>query len=180
MVKYFGKHSFKQFIRGKPIRLGYKIWSLNSKYGYLVNFSLYQGKDRRVNEEYQIVFGKSTATLLMLLDELPEEKKKQRYNLFTDNLFTRLHLLSHLKSRGFSSTGTIRDNQIPKNCPLVSKNDMSKKERGDFDSCLERTNGILLTCWTDNNVVSAASTKYGVAPLASVKRYSAKEKKLFK
>ncbi|KAG5863110.1 hypothetical protein JTB14_014930 [Gonioctena quinquepunctata] len=53
---------------------------------------------------------------------------------------------------------------------------MSKKQRGDFDSCLDRTNGILLTRWTDNNVVSAASTKYGVAPLASVARYSAKEK----
>lgn len=178
MVKYFGKHSCKQFIRGKPIRFGYKIWSLNNKYGYLVNFSFYQGKDRRVNTEYQTVFGKSTAPLLMLLDELPEEKKKHRYNLFIDNLFTSFHLLSHLKSRGFSSTGTIRDNRIPKNCPLLSKKDMSKKQRGDFDSCLDRTNGILLTRWTDNNVVSAASIKYGVAPLASVQRYSAKEKKI--
>ncbi|KAG5873840.1 hypothetical protein JTB14_014379 [Gonioctena quinquepunctata] len=45
---------------------------------------------------------------------------------------------------------------------------MSKKQRGDFDSCLDRTNGILLTRWT----------KYGIAPLASVARYSAKEEKI--
>jgi DNA excision repair protein ERCC-6 len=44
MVKYFGKHSCKQFIRGKPIRFGYKIWSLNTKDRYLINFELYQGK----------------------------------------------------------------------------------------------------------------------------------------
>ncbi|KAG5886529.1 hypothetical protein JTB14_002026 [Gonioctena quinquepunctata] len=55
---------------------------------------------------------------------------------------------------------------------------MSKKQRGDFDSCLDRTNRILLTRWTDNNVVSAASTKYGVAPVASAARYSVKEKKI--
>ncbi|KAK9729986.1 Transposase IS4 [Popillia japonica] len=108
MGKYFGKHACKQFIRGKPIRFGYKVWSLNTKSGYLVNFSLYQGKDARVKEEYQVVFGKCTAPLLMLLDKLPEEKKKRRYNLFTDNLFTSFHLLSHLKTRGYSSTGTIR------------------------------------------------------------------------
>lgn len=33
MVKYFGRHSCKQFIRGKPIRFGYKVWCLNTKDG---------------------------------------------------------------------------------------------------------------------------------------------------
>lgn len=77
--------------------------------GYFINFSLYQGKDKRVKVEYQTVFGKFTAPLLMLLDELPEEKKisikkKLDYNLFTDNLFTSFHLLNHLKSKGYSDT----------------------------------------------------------------------------
>lgn len=169
MVKYFGRHSCKQFIRGKPIRFGYKVWSLNTKSGYLVNFSLYQGKDKREKEQYQTVFGKSTAPLLMLLDDLPEEKKKLRYNVFTDNLFTSFHL----KTTGYYSTGTIRDNRIPKNCPILSK-------KKDFDSSLDKTDGILLTRWLDNNVLTAASTKYGVAPLGNVKRYSSKEKKMSK
>lgn len=30
MIKYFGRHSCKQFIRGKPIRFGYKMWCLNT------------------------------------------------------------------------------------------------------------------------------------------------------
>lgn len=44
MIKYFGRHSSKQFIRGKPIRFGYKMWCLNSADGYLINFNIYQGK----------------------------------------------------------------------------------------------------------------------------------------
>lgn len=38
MVKYLERHSCKQFIRGKPIRFGFKMWCLNSKDGYLTKF----------------------------------------------------------------------------------------------------------------------------------------------
>lgn len=36
MVKYYGQHGCKQFIRGKPIRFGFKMWSLNTSSGYLL------------------------------------------------------------------------------------------------------------------------------------------------
>lgn len=35
MVPYFGRHSCKQFIHGKPIRYGYKLWVGTSNYGYI-------------------------------------------------------------------------------------------------------------------------------------------------
>lgn len=41
MVKYYGRHGCKQFIRGKPIRFGYKVWALNSSEGYLIAFDVY-------------------------------------------------------------------------------------------------------------------------------------------
>lgn len=44
MEPYYGRHGFKQFIRGKPIRFGYKFWCLCSHEGLLVNFKLYEGK----------------------------------------------------------------------------------------------------------------------------------------
>ena len=34
MVPYFVRHSCKMFIRGKPIRFGYKNWVLSSDDGY--------------------------------------------------------------------------------------------------------------------------------------------------
>ena len=43
MVPYYGHHSSKQYIRGKPIRFGFKIWCLNTRLGYLVQFDPYQG-----------------------------------------------------------------------------------------------------------------------------------------
>ena len=41
MVPYYGKHSAKQFIRGKPIRFGYKMWVLKTPLGYVIQFEPY-------------------------------------------------------------------------------------------------------------------------------------------
>ncbi|KAK9700900.1 Transposase IS4 [Popillia japonica] len=40
---YFGHHHMKQFIKGKPIRYGFKFWCLNSSEGYLLKFCPYCG-----------------------------------------------------------------------------------------------------------------------------------------
>ena len=47
MVPYYGRHSCKQFIRGKPIRFGYKVWMLSTSLGYVVKFEPYQGAKGR-------------------------------------------------------------------------------------------------------------------------------------
>lgn len=43
MIEYFVRHGFKQFIRGKPIRFGYKIWSLVSSSGFVYHMEPYAG-----------------------------------------------------------------------------------------------------------------------------------------
>ena len=45
MVPYYGKHGAKMFIRGKPIRFGYKIWALCGSNGYPYHLQIYQGKE---------------------------------------------------------------------------------------------------------------------------------------
>lgn len=40
MVPYYGRHSSKQFIRGKPIRFGFKVWSLNTAFGYCIQMDI--------------------------------------------------------------------------------------------------------------------------------------------
>ena len=40
MIQYFGSYGMKQFIRGKPVRFGYKLWSLNDHKGYCVDFQV--------------------------------------------------------------------------------------------------------------------------------------------
>ena len=45
MVPYLGLHSAKQYIKGKPVKFGYKLWMLCSSDGYPCNFEIYCGKD---------------------------------------------------------------------------------------------------------------------------------------
>ena len=44
MCEYYGRHGCKQFLRGKPIRFGFKIWCGTTPLGYLIWFDPYQGK----------------------------------------------------------------------------------------------------------------------------------------
>ncbi|KAJ8967162.1 hypothetical protein NQ314_003050 [Rhamnusium bicolor] len=131
----------------------------------------------RVSGDYQNVFGKAVAPFLTMLTELPDTKKSLRYSLYFDNHFTSLYLLSNLKALGYGVTGTIRDNRVPKNCPLPSKVIMKKKTRVEYVHTLDKRNGILLVRWVDNNIVSMVSTTYGISPLEEVKRYSQAQKK---
>ena len=46
IVRYYGHNSLKQFIRGKPIRFGYKLWAICGSGGGH-KFDLYCGKEER-------------------------------------------------------------------------------------------------------------------------------------
>lgn len=176
MVKYYGKNSMKQCIKEKPIPFGFKVWCLNAANGYLASFEIYQGKkENKSRDEYDKKYGKSTAPLVSMLDHLPE--KELPYQLFTDNLFTSFNLMTDMRKRGYGVTGTMRINRIPKDIPLPGKQIMEKKGRGAFVSKISKEDGVIVVRWTDNAVVSVASTTYGVQPLCSALRYSKEQKK---
>lgn len=179
MIKYFGRHSCKQFIRGKPIRFGYKMWCLNDPSGYLVNFDLYQGTNPKGHLPFEQEFGKNIAPMINMIHEFPEDIRKLPFRFYFDNLFTGFNVLFYLKQLGYDGTGTIRENRIPKSCPLLNKKYMLKqKKRGEYTSSLDKEDGIIVVKWVDNNVVTAASTCYGVSPITNVKRFSRAEKKV--
>ncbi len=176
MVKYYGNNGMKQCIKEKPVPFGYKIWCLNAANGYLAQFEVYQGKRTdNLKDEYSQKYGKCTAPLVNMLDHLPE--KDLPYQLFTDNLFTSFNLLTDMRKRGYGVTGTMRVNRIPKDIPLPDKKAMEKKGRGAFVSKISKEDGVIVVRWTDNAVVSVASTTYGVQPLCSTLRYSKDVKK---
>lgn len=179
MIKYYGHHGCKQFIRGKPIRFGFKMWSLNTSSGYLINFNLYQGKDPNENQQASQIFGKPTEPFIRMLNEMPDDKKRLPYKFYFDNLFTSANLLLYLRENGYGATGTVRENRVPKSCPLPNKQTLGKEmKRGDYCSMLDRENGIFIIKWMDNNLVILASTSYGVFPTSLVRRFSRKEKKV--
>ena len=51
IVPYFGRHSAKMFIRGKPIRFRYKLWSLCGSDGSPYHLQVYKGKKATSSNE---------------------------------------------------------------------------------------------------------------------------------
>ncbi|XP_050296479.1 piggyBac transposable element-derived protein 4-like [Anthonomus grandis grandis] len=112
-----------------------------------------------------------------MLDELPPEKNDLRYELYMDNLFSNPALYSYLQFRGYSATGTIRENRIPKQCSLTNKKMFVKIDRGFFETAMEKSDGHLYVRWMDNSVVTMMSTSHGAQEIEQLKRYSQQQEK---
>lgn len=168
MVPYFGRHSCKMYIKGKPVRFGFKLWCLCSSDGYLYKFVPYAGASKE----------KSTVGLggQVVLDLLSIVEKPENHQIFFDNFFSSYKLFTVLSEKGFYATGTIRENRT-NNCPLESTKSIAKKERGTYDTVYDEGTRISLVRWNDNSVVTAISNQFNSDPLSFTKRYSRKEKK---
>lgn len=59
MIPYFGRNGCKQFIKGKPIRFGYKAWVLALPSGYCINFDVYQGRKNQESSGEKLGLGAS-------------------------------------------------------------------------------------------------------------------------
>ena len=101
MVPYFGKHSCKQFIRGKPIRFGYECFMLASATRMAYNVSIYEGKTEKSNDDPL-----GTRVVKSSLEVCKELKK----HVFFYYFFTSYHLVHELNTIAFSATGTMREN----------------------------------------------------------------------
>ena len=69
MILYFGRHGAKQFLRGKPIRFGYKMWCLCDRLGYLIQCDPYQEACGTYDKE----LGFGASVVLDLASELPPD-----------------------------------------------------------------------------------------------------------
>ena len=164
MVPYHGKHSVKMFIRGKPIRFGYKIWSLAGSDGYPYMNLIYRGKDPTAPS---MPLGSRVVTRLLSIVE--QNSQPSNHFIFFHNFFTSHQLLVELQQRGFKATGTIRCNRTngaSKN--LVSDKDLKAIGRGHFDY---RCDGrVFIVKWNDNSIVHVASNCMTHEPVQVAKR----------
>ena len=129
MVDCYGRHGSKQFIRGKPIRFGFKNFCLCTLLGYLITFETYQGKTYRGKDYNE--FGKGGGCLLNIIDSLQCGLNKLPTVFYCDNYFTGVPLIAELSRSGQGFVGTIRDNRIPENKILASVTTMKKVPRGE-------------------------------------------------
>lgn len=170
MIPYFGRHSTKQHLHGKPIRFGYKVWSMCTRLGYLIQAEPYQGA-KTGNTMPQLGVGGSV--VMNLVNKLPSG---EHYSFYIDNFFTSIPLLNELQTLGHDCTGTVRQNRVD-GAPLTEVKKMKKLHRGSFDQLTDESTGVTVVRYMDNNVVTVASTVYGVNPLGKASRWSRKELK---
>lgn len=175
MVPYFGRHGAKQYIHGKPIKFGYKLWVMASPLGYCIQFRPYAGKDTILQEYNDIGLGLGASVVAHLTESLPEVINSH-YHVVTDNFFTSPKLLRYLKSKGIAATGTVRVNRM-ENAPLKDMKVVQALKRGSSDVVTDISSNITAVRWKDNKVVNCLSTFTGKEPIQSVKRFCHKEKK---
>lgn len=178
MVRYYGHHFMKQFIRGKPIRFGLKQWIMAcGETGYCFKMTVYQGKESQGNKECSLtgVGEKVVGNMVQILD------KPSEHQIYIDNFFTSHKLITLLSKKEIRCTGTARYNRMgmknARSNALKNDQDMKKVERGFYDYKFDTNNEVLALIWKDNNAVKMLSNHQSIAPLAAVKRYSKTEKK---
>lgn len=111
---------------------------LSTNDDYLVNCDMYQGKIPNYNESCEILFGKCAAGFVSMLDELCRVPVQ-----IYEYQFIELHY------------STLRGNRIPKNC---TRKNIKKEERGTYSSAIDTNHAVIFVRWTDNKVVTEAST----------------------
>ena len=137
MVPYFGKHGAKQYIHGKPIKFGYKLWVLAKPLGYCVQFRSYAGKDTQLDIYGDIGLGVGGAAVAYLLKCIPSQQDNGSiYHVVMDNFFTSPGLLCHLQKQSIAATGTVRLCRMG-NPPLKSVKEVEKSLRGSSFVAIE-------------------------------------------
>ena len=169
MVPYFGRHGCKQFIRGKPIRFGFKMWVLATAKGYCVQLQPYPGIAERKEDDYDFV--SSGNVVFYFAKILRGHFTEKPLSITLDNYFTSLSLLKSMKDDlNVSGTGTIRRNKVLcypfDNTSMQNRGEMMSKYSPDF-----KTN---LVVWRDNKDVLVASTMCGATPISSTTRFCRK------
>ena len=174
MLPYHRRHSSKQRIVGKPVRMGYKMWGMAESSGYVVQFEPYQGaKGKTSCRKSATNWGLGERVVLDLLNSLP---KKLSYHVFCDNFFTSLRLVQHLQNENIKITGTIQSNRLDK-CPILPPKLLEKESRGFYDQFTDKNDVLTVVGWNDNRCVYVASNCLLSNPTTSATRFCRKQKK---
>ena len=123
MVPYTCKSSSKQTIQTKTIRFGYKIFVICSDDGY----------PYFIDPSYGAKYGGGKAsknlTARSLIDCILEIDNWGDKDVYFDNWFTSLSLISILKEHGVRATGTVRADCLGKDLKINKKRHQIQRTR---------------------------------------------------
>ena len=152
MVKSKARTCFRQYIRNKPTKWGFKFWVLADVTGYTVDFDIYLGKETQISNK-----GLSYDVVMKLIQPF----LFQGYELYFDNFYTSPTLLSDLLKVEVPATGTLNTNRrgVPKEVVEI-KHFVDKSPRGTGYYLRNSGNDIVYCVWRDTKTVTVASTAF--------------------
>ena len=118
------RSGIRQYLPKEIHKWGYKNFVQAGASGIIYHFFFYAGQKIAGREKCG-----ASEVVLQLVEELP---KNQNFQLFMDNWFSTLPLLSELKTIEILSTATFCSNRLG-GCLLMSKKDLKKRGRCSFD-----------------------------------------------
>ena len=169
MVPYFGRHSCKMYMHGKPVRFGFKIGCLCSSDKYLFHFLSCAGR----NDSFDSELGLGASVVMQLLSIV---SNPLQHAIYFDNFFSSQKLMIKLREKQFHATGTVREPRLVDSV-LQSSKALQKKERGVHDFSFDKKNEVLAVKWHDNAVVTLISNFQQVEPLLTTRRFCRSERK---
>ena len=163
MVASKARFSFRQYIRDKPTKWGFKLWVLaESSTGYTWDFDVYTGHSvNAVKSAYGVAYD--------VVYKLCNKLFGQFYRVFFDNFYTSVQLLKDLLIKHVLSCGTARVNRKGFPVDLTDVKTWSKRAaRGDMR--WTRDGNVVALQWKDNKPVTLMSTMHTVNGVGHVKR----------
>ncbi|XDV25950.1 hypothetical protein PO909_029774 [Leuciscus waleckii] len=145
MIPYYGRIGCKQFIRGQPIRFGYKLWSLSSPTGYMYHMEPYCGVHTHLPETG---LGQVPSLVLVLAEQA---EVPPGCNFVHDNLFTSLSLINEMTKREYWCERSMRPCRLH-DVPFKDVKNFQKMARGSSEVLTQGKK--LLVRWKDNDVVT--------------------------
>jgi hypothetical protein len=152
MVPYKGHYcNIRQYMKGKPVRFGIKIWALaSSSSRYVSNVMVYLGAGN-VREEDDLVGADAVLQAVRGLEG-------RGHTIITDNFFSSVKLFRSLLERGFYATGTVK--KVSKGFPrsLAGFPKQHLPARGIVAVKMHRSQKIVAVVWIDSKPVWLLST----------------------
>ena len=154
MVRSKARFSFRQYIRNKPTKWGFKLWCLcDSHNGYTSSFSVYRGKNGEVRSSNGLGYD--------VVVSLMQDYLSQGYSLYIDNFYTSPTLVSDLYDLGIHVTGTLDCTRtgVPAEIPSLKKQ-MAKKSVSRGEGAYVRDGVCVYAVWKDTKCVSVMSNEH--------------------
>ncbi|KAJ6639382.1 PiggyBac transposable element-derived protein 4, partial [Pseudolycoriella hygida] len=168
LLLFRGRLSFRQYIKNKSAKYGIKFYELTTNDGYVLNLTIYQGKDQENNTNSG---GESGGKTEKIVQTLIKPYLNQGHNLFMDNFYNSFNLSTYLLSKQTHVTGTLRSNRKHNPKDVIQ----AKLKKGEI---IWRRNGeVYVTKWKDKRDVLSITSAHHPQLVETSNRFGEKKMK---